>query len=146
MEGFMLRGRDLIIPGCRWLSESEGAVSPPGTTVFVPSLLELMWRFFCSGDGTLCFPGAADSQIRRLWFPHCARRYLLRGTTVFVPGLLELWMYGKIIGAQIGRSPGGAGSTIPSRWASADWFGFSTPCGAVSDRGTTVFVPRMLEF
>ena len=139
MEGFMLRGRDLIIPGCRWLSESEGAVSPPGTTVFVPSLLELI----C---GDFSVPGAADSQIRRLWFPHCARRYLLRGTTVFVPGLLELWMYGKIIGAQIGRSPVGAGSTIPSRWASADWFGFSTPCGAVSDRGTTVFVPRMLEF
>ena len=123
---------------CRCLSESEGAVSPPGTTVFVPSLLELI----C---GDFSVPGAADSQIRRLWFPHCARRYPLRGTTVFVPGLLELWIYGKKVDAEMRRSPGGAGSTSLGRYASADRFGLSKPCKSASGRGTTVFVPCFLE-
>ena len=37
-------------------------------------------------------------------------------------------------------SPGGAGSTNPANQQSAIGVGVSTPCGAVSTRGITVFV------
>ena len=42
-------------------------------------------------------------------------------------------------------SPGGAGSTNPSQSAISQRGWVSTPCGVVSTRGTTVFVPVSLE-
>ena len=48
MEGFMIRGWDLILPGWHWLCEPRFRASTPcravlirGTTVIVPGLLEL---------------------------------------------------------------------------------------------------------
>ena len=92
MQGFMIRGRDLILPGWRWLYEPQVGVSTPfeavstrGTNVFIPDSLEfhMYGMIDDAGMGLLSLPGGAgftNSRLRfskqpaGLGFPHRARR------------------------------------------------------------------------
>ena len=64
MGEFMIREWDVILPGWRWLCEPRVVVSTPcgaastrGTTVFVPSLLDLyIYDEKISDPGMICYP------------------------------------------------------------------------------------------
>ena len=63
MEGCVIRGWGLIIPGWRWLHDPQvwvstpfGEVSTRGTTVFVPGLLELYMYGRISDPGMRPYP------------------------------------------------------------------------------------------
>ena len=149
MEGFLKRGWDLILSGWCWLCEPQVGVSTPlggryrpgGAPFSSPvcrrcSCMEIFlirgyflilprWRWLCEPQVGVSTPWRAVST---------------RGTTVFVPGLSELSMYGKISLIQ------GWDLILPGwRWPYKPQVGVSTPCWAVSTRGTTVFVPGLLE-
>ena len=93
MEGFSIPGFDVVFPGCCWLTEPEvevstlrGAVSPRGTTVLVPSLLELgmygenMMRRWGVSRMALAPRALGDNhQPIGLGFPHRAGRYRAGG-------------------------------------------------------------------
>ena len=80
MEGFLIRGWELFLPGVHWLYERStanqrsasgpgvstpfGAVSDRGITVLVPRLSEMymyVWKHFSSRDENLSSPGCAGS-------------------------------------------------------------------------------------
>ena len=83
----------------------------------------------------------------RSWDFHTVSAGIDLGTTVFVLDLLELHMYGRLFVPGMGpynpRVP--LASRTPANQQSASGVGVSTPCGVVSNRGTTVFVPDLLD-
>ena len=105
------------------------------------------------GDGNLSSPGCAGSMSDPqpisdrpvgLGFPHRAGRFRPREITVFVPRLSELYMYGGIYDPGMGPCRRQRHySRAPANQRSAGGVGVSTPCGAVSTRGITVFVPGL---
>ena len=74
---------------------------------------------FRTGGSLLSSPGCQSCR--------CMERFLIRGWGPVAPGWR--WRYFRALANQ--RSAGGVG--------------FSTPCGAVSTRGITVFVPELSE-
>ena len=106
MEGFLTRGRELILPGWRWLCEPRVgvftpcvAVSTRGTTVFVLGLLELQVYARISNPGMGSHPSRVARALRAPpkqqsasgvgVFTPCGA-VSTRGITGFDPGLLEL--------------------------------------------------------
>ena len=96
MDGVLIRGWVLILSGWRWLYELHigvptpcGAVLIRGTTLFVPSTLELQMygRIYDPGIAS-CHPWRALAL--RIGVSISCGVLLIRGTTVFVPSLLDL--------------------------------------------------------
>ena len=112
-ERYLVRGRDRILPACRWLHEPQLISNQP----------EWGWGF------------------------HTVRRGIDPWTTVFFPGLWELQMYGKSYDPGLGLYPPqvALASRTRANQQSANRVRVSITCGAVSTRGTTVFVPDVLE-
>ena len=67
-----------------------------------------------------------------------------RGITVFVPGLSQLYIHGGISDPGMGPCRPRV-ARAPTSQQSAGGVRVSTPCGAVSTRRITVFVPRLSE-
>ena len=168
MEGFMIRGWDLVLSGWRWLYEPQpvsdqpeglgfhnmrGGIDPENHR-FRPRFVRAvdLWKDFKSRHGTLFCPGGAGStnpgqyairqwawgfrtvrggidpwsirfRIRFVWSCRFMEGFLIRERGVILPGWR--WLYVPQVGG------------FDAVWG--------TPYGAVSARGITVFVPRILE-
>ena len=145
---FLIRGWDLVLLGWRWLYEPQiggstpcRALSTQGGTVFVPGLLEL-WicgRVSGPGMGSCSAPGGASSTNLKFGFPCRAGRYRPGGPPF---SSTVCWNCRYTEGFMIR----GCYHILPHWcWLYNPQVGVSTPCGAVSTRGTTAFVPGLLE-
>ena len=80
MQAFLIRGKEFILTGWRWLYEPQVGVSTPWEAVstrgarFRSRFVGVVdvWKHFCSGDGILSSPGGAGSTNIRLK-PHHGR-------------------------------------------------------------------------
>ena len=117
MEGFLIRGWDIIFPGWRWLYGPQVLFSTPwgwyrpGDHSFLPRFVGVVnvRKDLLSWDGTLSSQGGAGTFQVGVSTP-CST-VSIRGTTVFVPRLLKLHMYGTI------SDPGMTSYPLPGwRW------------------------------
>ena len=90
---------------------------------------------------------ANQQSVSGMGLPHTVLGGIIPGDHRFRPRCVGVVDVGKDFcsGDRTLYSPDGAGSTNPGQSAISQWVEGSTPCGAVSTRGTTVFVPVMLE-
>ena len=115
IEGFLIRKRKPILPGVCWLYVRSPANQRQAIGVGVSTPCEVV-----STRGITVFvPGCRSCK--------CMEGLMIRGWEPVVPGWR--WLYSRAPANQ--RSTGGVG--------------VSTPCGAVSTRGITVFVPGLSE-
>ena len=88
MEGFLIRGWDLILPGWRWPCDSQVGVSTP-----------------CGGGGVSTRGGTVF--VHGCWICRCMEVFLIRGSdNIILPGWR--WLYECQVG---GSTPWGAVST-----------------------------------
>ena len=159
MEGSLMRGWELILPEVCWLHVRSpanqrsaggtgvftpcGAISTRGIYVFVPRLSELKrcgrisnpemrWKPILSGVRWLYVRSPANRPGSPVSSPgcrscKCMEGFMIRGWDPVFPGWC--WLY----------------SRDPANQRSAGGVGVSTPCGAVSTRGITIFVPGLSE-
>ena len=133
MEGILIQGWDLILP----VSDAT-STSARGAT-----LAAARWRHE---------PQPISNQPVGVRVSTPCGAVSIRGISVFPPGC---WSCRDMEGFMIQRrertlppSRGCAGYIYirtPANQRSAGGAGFSTPCGAVSTRGNSVFVPRLSE-
>ena len=128
MEGFLTRGWELILPGCGGtLALARGAT------------LAARW---------LHEPQPISNHPVGLRFPHPAGRYRPGGSAFSSPGCWSCrYMEGFILRGWELILPGVRWLCVrsPANQRSAGGTGVSTPCGAVSTRGITIFVPGLSE-
>ena len=116
----------------------RGGIDPAGHR-FHPGFFGVVdaWKDFRSGDATLFSRGGDGSANPRLGF-HIVRGGMDPGEHRFRPGLVG------VVDASI-YDPGIRPFLPGWRWLCEPLVGVSTPCVAVSTRGTTAFVPSLLE-
>ena len=104
-----------------------GRISDPGMEHFPPRV-----AWFCEPQVGVSNPSGA---------------ILIRGITVFILSLLELYMCGGISDPVMDHYPSRVALAlrIPANLQSVTGVRISTPCEAVSIRGTAVFVPGLSE-
>ena len=128
-----------------------GVVSTRGITVFIPTLLRdpYIWKDFLSGEGPLCFPGAAGSTNPAT--PRSASgvgacslcgAISTRATTYFVPVLWSCLCVEEFLGRGSISPPGAAELHEPHSISDlTGGVGVSTPCGVVSTRKLSFSFP-----
>ena len=84
MEGYLIRGSELNLPGC-----GETSALAPGATLAARGLMSPSQSAISSWGGVSTPRGAVS----------------IRAVSVFVPGLLELWIYGRISDPGMGNYP-----------------------------------------
>ena len=151
-EIFMIRGWDLVLPRCRRLYEPQVEVCTPcGSvsirTIAVPGFLELQIHGSISDTEMGPYPPRVTLALQTPnWGFHTVRDGIDSGDHRFRPRFCWICtcMAGYVVGDDTLSSSGGAGSN-PSQSAMSQWGrGFPT-VRARSTRGTTVFVPSLLE-
>ena len=128
IEGFMIQGWELILPGCGRTSALTRGETLAARWLHEPQL-------FSNHPVGLGFPHAAGRyrpegsafSSARCWSCRGMEGFMTRGWQLILPGVR--WLYVRSLANQ--RSPSGTR--------------VSTPCGAVSTRGITAFIPRLSE-
>ena len=115
MEGFIIRRWEPVLPGVRWFYVRFPANQRSANGAGVSTPFGAVY----DRGITALSPGCRNCT--------CMEGFLIRGWENILPGVR--WFYVRFTANQ--RSSSGAG--------------VSTPCGAISDRGITVFVPRLSE-
>ena len=132
----------------------------PGNVRLRPRVVGVLeiWKDFWPGDGNLSSPGCHgfmyDPQpiIDRpvgLGFPHRGRRFRSGGSPLYSPGCRSCkGIEGFLIRGWKLILPGVRWLYVrsPASQRPASAAGVSTPCGAASTRGITLFVPVLSEF
>ena len=97
------------------------------------------------GDSRIHEPQLATIVYPQLGF-HTVPAGIVRGDNRFSPRLIGVVDIRKVFCSEDGivYSPGASGFTNPSESAISRWGWVSTTCGAVSTRGTIVFVTGLL--
>ena len=128
LEGFLIRGWEIFLPGCGGTSTlARGAtlaarwLHEPQPIITQPVGVGFPHRAGRYRPGESLFSSLGCRNCK------CMAIFLIRRRHPILPGVR--WLYIRTPANQ--RSAGGAG--------------FSTPCGAVSTRGNSVFVPRLSE-
>ena len=115
LEGFVIRGWELILPGCAGSKYDPQPISDRPVGLGFPH---------CVGR---CRPGGTPFSSPGCRSCTCMEGFLIREWKPILPGVS--WLY---VRSPASQRPAGAA-------------GVSTPCGAVSTRGITVFVPALSE-
>ena len=118
MEGYLSRGWDPTLPGVRWLYIRTPANQRSADGTGVSTFLHRAER---------CRPGGTPSSSPGCRSFTCAEGFLIHRWEPILPGVR--WRY---VRASANQQP-------------ARGVGVSAPCGAVSTRGITVFVPGLSE-
>ena len=113
VEGFLTRGWELILPGVRCSMYDPPPISDRPVGLGFPHRAGR----FRPGGSPFSSPGCRSCR--------CMQGFLIRGWEPVVPGWR--WLYFR----------------APANQRTAGGVGVSTPCGAVSTRGITVFVPAL---